>query len=66
MIEAARRAYERRGLAWDEAAYLRKTRPARVCPHAYELRDGAQACATLAQKAGWKKVRVEEILRVAA
>jgi len=51
------------GLRWDELAFMRKTKPMKVAPHPYQLRQAALACADLAVKAGWKGVRIEEILR---
>jgi len=48
------------------ASYVLKNKPKKVRSKPYELRDAADICARLAEKAGWQRVRVEEVLKVEA
>lgn len=44
--------------------YTNKNKPKRVRSKPYELHDAAQICAELAEKAGWQRVRIDEVLKV--
>lgn len=48
---------------FDEANWLQNHRGKAVRSKPYEIKDSADECATLAEKAGWLRVRVEEIKR---
>lgn len=48
---------------WSEEAYMRKAKPKRVRTRPYEIASAADQCAEMAKKAGWKGVRIEEVLK---
>jgi hypothetical protein len=48
---------------WDEDAYMRKAKPKRLRSKPYAIASAADQCAELARKAGWKNVRVEEVMK---
>lgn len=48
---------------WDEEAFMRMAKPKRVRTKPYSIKSAAEQCAELATKAGWKGVRVEEVLK---
>jgi len=48
---------------WDENTYMRTNKPKRVRSKPYEVASAADQCAEMVRKAGWKNVRVEEIMR---
>lgn len=48
---------------WDEDAYMRTATPKRARSKPYEIESAADACAALMRKAGWKCVRVDELLK---
>lgn len=48
---------------FNEANWLQNHRGKAVRSKPYEIKDSADECATLAEKAGWLRVRVEEIKR---
>ena len=49
--------------AWDEEAYMRKAKPTKARAKPYDLESAADQCAEMLRAAGWKGVRVEELLR---
>lgn len=48
---------------WNEDRYMLTAKPKRVRAKPYELAEAADVCAALAVKAGWKCVRVEELMK---
>lgn len=62
-LEAARLACEKKGQRWDEDAFMRTTKPATLSARPYQLAQAAQVCADMATKAGWKGVKVDQLLR---
>lgn len=48
---------------WDEDTYMRNAKPTKARSKPYDLESAADQCAELLRRAGWKSVRVEEILR---
>lgn len=48
------------------ARFVSKNKPKKVRTKPYELRDAAAACADLAERAGWQRVRVDEVLKAEA
>jgi len=50
-------------LEWDEEAYFQKVKPKRICARPYEIASSADACAEIATKAGFLRVRVREVRR---
>jgi hypothetical protein len=46
-----------------ESRWYRTNKPQRVRSRPYELREAADECAQLAEKYGWTRVQVEELLR---
>jgi hypothetical protein len=63
MLEAARHAREDKGQRWDEDAYMRTAKPAKVSLRPYQLLQAARTCAEMATDEGWKGVKVEQLLR---
>ncbi len=62
-IHKAQERCRKLGEVWDEAGWLKKTRPKRIRSKAYETQAGADACAELARKAGWLCVEIKEALK---
>ena len=48
---------------FDADAYMRKAKPKRIRSKPYGLSSAADACKELAEKAGWLRVTVEEVLK---
>lgn len=48
---------------WTEERFMLKNKAKRVRNKPYELEVAAEQCAELARKAGWKQVRVEELMK---
>lgn len=48
---------------WCADAYMNKTKPLRVRSKPYELASAADVCKALAEKAGWLRVTVEEVMK---
>lgn len=48
---------------WDEDAYMRTAKLKRLRSKPYAIASAADQCAELARKAGWKNVRVEEVMK---
>jgi hypothetical protein len=48
---------------WDEAKYLRTSKPFRVRTKPFELKVNADDCAALAIRSGWLNVQVTEDIR---
>lgn len=48
---------------WSQDAFMAASRPKRVRSKPYELVSAAELCAALAVKAGWLRVRVDELMK---
>lgn len=48
---------------WSEGLFMRQTKPKKIRPAPYELRDAAVQCCEMAEKAGWKGCRVEPVAK---
>lgn len=48
---------------WNEEVFMRTGKPKRARTKPYELEAAADECAELCRKAGWKNVRVEELMK---
>lgn len=59
-ISAARAEHEKAepGKPFDEAGWMRKTKPVKARSRPYEIHDAAEQCAELMRRAGWKVVQV--------
>lgn len=62
-LRAARIEHERLGKDFNEEAYMNGAQPKKARPQPYSVPSAAQQCADMLLKAGWKRVRVVEVVR---